>query len=238
MCWRRRKAVGRHRQGSDAPQRTVATSKLTAARRLMLTTLAAAPLAASLASANAADAATATDAAGAASAATAAVTRSHQDRAATAHPHPRSGHPSDAAKPLASKDLWATIDICKTAGTAAIGVRGSMPPDGHSHHLMFMRFKLQYHDDSTGKWVDLRSSTVASGYVKVGPANATRQGGRSFQLAPSATEGEFELRGLVYFQWRNRSKVVLSAVRPTTSGHRSAVGAAPRGFSAATCVVK
>lgn len=99
-----------------------------------------------------------------------------------------------------------------------------------------MLFRVQYLDAKTKQWVDL-SKGGESGLVKVGSATATRQAGRTFQLAEPPSGGSFQLRGIVEFQWRLGSKVMLSTTRPTIGGHHSAAGAVPRGFSAATCTI-
>ncbi len=118
-----------------------------------------------------------------------------------------------------------------------IGVRGSMPPDGHAHDTMYMRFRLQYLDSAGETWKSLEGGQSAS-FTRLGMADATREAGRTFQLSPQPQAGAFKLRGLVEFQWRQGSRVVASAARPTTAGHHSKVGAVPPGFSAATCTLE
>ena len=58
-----------------------------------------------------------------------------------------------------------------------------------------------------------------------------------FTLAPAAGMAPVELRGVVDFQWRQGSKVLLSAARPTAAGHVSLAGADPRNYTAAMCVI-
>ncbi|HEY1687236.1 MAG TPA: hypothetical protein VGF95_00050 [Solirubrobacteraceae bacterium] len=146
------------------------------------------------------------------------------------------GPPSPStSKALGSPQLWATIDICKTSSSPVVGVRGSMPSDGNAHDVMYMRFGVQYLDASTSKWAYL-SKGAETGFTKVGLASATRQAGRNFQLTNPPEGKSFELRGLIEFQWRHGSKVVLTAIRPTTSGHkRTVLHAEPPGFSVASC---
>jgi hypothetical protein len=140
---------------------------------------------------------------------------------------------------LASPQLWATIDVCKlTNGKPTVGVRGSMPSDGHSGDVMYMRFGLQYLDSGTGKWSFLPGSVEAS-FTELGKGGATRQSGRNFQLTTEAKSASYELRGVVEFQWRNGSKIVLSATKQTSAGHGKTVRhAEPAGYSAATCKVE
>jgi hypothetical protein len=144
---------------------------------------------------------------------------------ALAHAHPL----------LQSRQLWATVDICNAPDQLdTLGLRGSMPGDGHSGDTMFMRFVVQYLDSTTHKWVNLPQG-ADSGYVALGRARTARQAGHSFQFAPKANSLAFTLRGVVGFQWRRGTRVVHSASRPTTTGHKSLAGADPAGFSAASC---
>lgn len=157
--------------------------------------------------------------AAAGAAATGAPTGSH-----TLPPALRNGH-----------ELWATIDVCASKPSPLVGIRGSMPSDGQAQETMYMSFQVQYMDQKTKQWTDL-SKGGESGAVKVGGATATRQAGRTFELA-APKQGTFQLRGIVEFQWRQGSKVTLSATRPTTGGHPSTAGAVPKDFSAATCAI-
>ncbi len=75
-----------------------------------------------------------------------------------------------------------------------MGIRGSMPGDKHAHDKMYMAFRLQYMDPTNKHWVDLASAKSPS-YLYVGPGNAVRQGGRSFQLVPRAGKPSSTLRG-------------------------------------------
>jgi hypothetical protein len=135
---------------------------------------------------------------------------------------------------LESPQLWATIDVCNPADQLnTVGVRGSIPGDGHAKDELYMRFRLQYLDSTTGQWVDLANG-ADSGFLAVGAANASRQTGRSFQLVPVAGK-PVTLRGVVSFQWRRGARVEHAISRPTTAGHKSLAGADPADFSAAEC---
>ncbi len=134
-----------------------------------------------------------------------------------------------------SRELWATVDSCNPPHhPLTIGVRGSMPGDGHPRDLMYMRFLVQDLDPSTHAWVDVGAS-ADSGFVRIGSAGSTRQAGRTFEFKPTATS--YTLRGLVEFQWRRAGRTVHAANRPTAAGHTSLAGAEPKGFSAATCAL-
>jgi hypothetical protein len=136
---------------------------------------------------------------------------------------------------LNSRALWATVDVCNPKHQPHwIGIRGSMPGDGHAKDVMYMRVRVQYLDASTKQWVNL-GKLGDSGPLKLGSGVLTRQGGFSVELAPAAGKVAFTLRGYVTYQWRRGATVLESATRLTTSGHTSLAGANPRGFSAATC---
>jgi hypothetical protein len=138
---------------------------------------------------------------------------------------------------LHSRELWATVDVCSPKDQPnTIGIRGSMPGDGHPKDVLYMRFRVQYLDATTTKWLKLIKG-ADSGFLKVGSAQLARQAGRSFQFAPVAGKPTFTLRGDVIFQWRRGRTVLQTATAPTTSGHKSLAGADPRGYSAATCTL-
>ncbi len=137
---------------------------------------------------------------------------------------------------LASRELWATIDICNPPGKAdTVGIRGSMPGDGTAGDRMYMSFRLQYMNASK-RWVDLASSAPPS-FVAVGGGGSARQGGSSFELKPVSGKPAVTLRGVVDFQWRHRKTILMSTSQPTSAGHKAVVGADPANFSAATCSI-
>ena len=138
--------------------------------------------------------------------------------------------------PLAkSPELWATVDVCNTPHHPdTIGIRGSMPTDGHPHDEMYMRFLVQSLDATTKQWADLGKG-ADSGFVPIGSAASTHQAGRTFEFKP--TPSAYTLRGQVEFEWRRRGHVVHLVSLPTTAEHKSLAGAEPKGFSAATCVL-
>jgi hypothetical protein len=138
---------------------------------------------------------------------------------------------------LRSRDLWATIDVCSPADQPdTVGIRGSMPGDKQAHDQMYMSFRLQYQDAKTKKWLDLPGNPKPN-FLHVGAGASVRQGGRSFQLQPQAGKPAFTLRGVVDFQWRRGSRVLQTATRPTSAGHKSLAGADPAGFASASCLI-
>jgi hypothetical protein len=138
---------------------------------------------------------------------------------------------------LQSRLLWATINVCSPSDQPdTVGIRGSMPGDGHVHDTLYMSFRLQY-ESGTGNntsWSPL--SGAESGFVSVGGGGDTRQAGRSFTLVPVPGRHS-TLRGVVTFEWRRGSKVMRSTERTTTSGHISQTGADPKSYTAATCTI-
>jgi hypothetical protein len=144
--------------------------------------------------------------------------------------------PSAEAHSLyASRELWATVDACNPEDHPnTIGIRGSMPADGHHGDTMFMRFRVQYFDATAKQWTDVAKG-ADSGFQPVAAATLASQSGRNFQLVPST--GPFRLRGVVSFQWRRGAHVVHSATRTTTTAHKSLIGSDPAGYSAATCKI-
>jgi hypothetical protein len=142
-----------------------------------------------------------------------------------------------ASSVLQSRQLWATINICNPRDRPDyVGIRGSMPGDGHAHDTMYMSFRVQYLNSTTKHWADL-GGTMAPSFIDVGSGSAGRQGGESFQVKPISGKPAFMFRGLVEFQWRRGKKVLESTKRATTGGRPSPAHADPPGFSAATCLI-
>jgi hypothetical protein len=143
--------------------------------------------------------------------------------------------PASTHSLLQSRELWATVDICNPKDKPnTIGIRGSMPSDGHPRDVMYMRLRMQYLDTTKKEWLNV-SKGGDSGTKKLGAGTLSRQGGLSIEIAPLAGQPAFTLRGYVTFQWRRGATVLQSATRLTTAGHTSLAGADPRGYSTATC---
>jgi hypothetical protein len=145
--------------------------------------------------------------------------------------------PSRGHSLLSSRELWATVDVCNPSDQPnTVGVRGSMPGDGHAKDTMYMRFQLQYLDTTTNTWTDLMHGGD-SGFIAVGTARSARQGGTSFQLMPVTGKPAYTIRGLVTFQWRHGSSVLHETTRTTSAGHQGVADADPAGYSAAQCAI-
>jgi hypothetical protein len=139
---------------------------------------------------------------------------------------------------LRSRELWATIDVCNPAKEPdTVGIRGSMPSDGHDKDAMYMRFQLEYEDPKSKAW-SVPTHGADSGFIAVGVAKTGRQGGSSFQLgAPAKGQPGYTMRGVVTFQWRRAGRVVHEATRTTSAGHPNVARADPPGYSAAECTI-
>ena len=137
-----------------------------------------------------------------------------------------------------SRHLWATVNICDTPGNPdTVGIRAQMPGSGKSNERMYMRFRVQFLSPADNKWHNFLAKGTDSGYVSVGSARyKARQSGWTFpfKLEPGQ---QYKLRGAASFQWRRGTKVVRRAAKRTTKGHRTALSE-PKGYSAATCVIK
>ncbi|HYM46339.1 MAG TPA: hypothetical protein VES65_09320 [Solirubrobacteraceae bacterium] len=139
-----------------------------------------------------------------------------------------------ASSLLQSRELWATVDVCNPPDERnTVGIRGSMPGDGRARDTMYMRFQLQYLQ-AKGGWASL-ARDGDSGFIALGGARTTRQGGTSFQLMGVKGRPAYTLRGVVTFQWRRGARVLHEVTRTTTAGHRSAADADPPGYSTAQC---
>jgi hypothetical protein len=135
--------------------------------------------------------------------------------------------------------LWATINVCDTeANPDTIGLRGSIPGSGRRGERMYVRFQVQYWSRMERRWHNITQG-ADSGFIRVGHARyRVRQAGWSFRFAPAGDGTPHRLRGAVTFEWRRGKKVVRRARKRTRSGHRSAAGADPRGFSASVCEIR
>jgi hypothetical protein len=153
-----------------------------------------------------------------------------------AHAAGGSGSSAPAHSLLQSRELWATVDMCNPKDKPNwIGIRGSMPSDGHPNDVMYMRLRVQYLDPTKKDWLDI-SKGGDTGLLKLGSGRLARQGGLSVELAPATGKSAFTLRGYVVYQWRRGSTVIQSATRLTTAEHTTSLaGSDPKGFSAATC---
>jgi hypothetical protein len=130
------------------------------------------------------------------------------------------------------------VNICDTEESPdTVGIRASMPGSKHRRERMYMRFRVQYRPAPDQAWRDFTAEGTNSGFVAVGSARfKARQSGWTFPFALEPLQ-EYELRGVVNFQWRRGKRVVRKATKSTTKGHKTALSE-PKGYSAATCVIR
>ncbi len=136
---------------------------------------------------------------------------------------------------------WATVNICDTKKSPdRIGIRGSMKGD-LTKGGMWMRFRVQYFNRAKDVWSSMRTGGD-SGFLRAGSSlrQASIQAGRTFGYeAPADGAPPLRLRGLVTFQWRTPGgRIKRTRERFTEGGHRDAVGADPKRYSAAECKIR
>jgi hypothetical protein len=156
--------------------------------------------------------------------------------------------PSGVARAVPKKVVWATVNVCDTAGKRnSVGIRAGMPGNG-TDQRMYMRFQLQWYRARERRYVD---TGTPSGWVSAGPARfRAAQRGFTFAGIADPPAGErFRLRGEVSFEWRElrplregatrrREVVVKQARRFTRGGLRGVVGGRPPGRSDGVCLVE
>src|SRR4051794_38387201 len=127
---------------------------------------------------------------------------------------------------------WATVNVCDTAKQPdAIGIRASMPGTPKGARLS-MRFRVQYRDGDDWKAV----SGADSGWRQVGVAKGNPvEYGWSFTF--QHTSDPVTLRGVVMFRWRRGDALPKQPEVPPEAGPPSSAGAAPPGYSGATCAL-
>jgi hypothetical protein len=141
------------------------------------------------------------------------------------------------AAPAATKNLWATVNVCDTPKHPDdVGVAARMPGNGTSQR-MYMRFYVQYHDGE--RWRFVKNGGI-SPWRYVGSAKYTWAGlGWTFSFDPPPTGTSYTMRGFVRFEWRRgKSKVVKRTHRYTTAGHPGTKGADPKNYSERKCKMR
>ena len=141
---------------------------------------------------------------------------------------------SAAPAGAATKNLWATVNVCDTPSHPDdVGVAARMPGNGTSQR-MYMRFYVQYHDGE--KWRFVKNGGV-SPWRYVGGAKYTWAGlGWTFSFDPPPRGISYTMRGFVRFEWRKgKKKVVKRTHRYTSKGHPGTRDADPKDHSAKTC---
>lgn len=134
------------------------------------------------------------------------------------------------ARARASKNLWATVNVCgPRSARRTIGIRAQMPGLGFSAQLS-VRIQLEYWNVAKQHFVVVADPN-AHGVVRLGTVVAgLQQGGESFAF----THGAY-LRATVTFTYRRHGKQLLSVTRHTTGGHPLADQGRPAHYTAAAC---
>jgi hypothetical protein len=135
-----------------------------------------------------------------------------------------------------SGNLWATVNVCDTAGSPnSMGVRARMPGDGRRHR-MYMRFQAQF-KNAKGKWVPV-TGKGASKWLYAGSALfRTQELGYTFSFDAPAAGSSYVMRGLVQYQWRTKKGSVVQRTHLYTEAGHPTHGADPKNFSAAHCTI-
>jgi hypothetical protein len=128
----------------------------------------------------------------------------------------------------ASRDLWATINICNSKRfPRVIGIRGQMPSLGFNASLG-MKIEVEYQPSpKTGFKPSKLKQTIGLGQV----IHRLVQGGARWTLAPH----QGRLRGSITFVWWIGHTVLGKTTRKTTAHHHDADFGDPPRFSAAEC---
>jgi hypothetical protein len=138
----------------------------------------------------------------------------------------------------ATKDLWATVNVCDPPSARnVIGIRSSMPGNG-TQQRMFMHFSADWYSAAKKRWLPTGSS---SPWMRVGTARyVSTQAGYSFQFADPPQGTRFMMRGVVRYEWRARTsgRVLKRAMRVTKGGYKGVVGSVPAGRSDAACAIE
>jgi hypothetical protein len=150
---------------------------------------------------------------------------------------------STPAQGAATKDLWATVNVCDTPHSPdMMGVRARMPGNG-TRERMYMRFSAQFRSGKKWKAVAGRSR---SPWLYAGSALFKNQElGYTFDFDSPKVGRSYLMRGLVQFQWRDRRRhlgklrtVVVRRTHRYTAGGHPTKRAEPAGHSAATCRIR
>ena len=134
-----------------------------------------------------------------------------------------------------SKQLWATVNVCQVKGKDAakggsVGIRGEMPTLGFSSTLS-MTIQLNRWSTKTKSFAPLPYKTAKTTVSPGRFATNLHQDGAVFPFGGPAGL----LNATVRFSWSRAGKVLGTATRQTTGGHRDAAGGHPAHYSAAQC---
>ena len=151
-----------------------------------------------------------------------------------------------------NRPLWATVNICDTAGSPnALGVRISVPGNG-SNERIWARYTAQWWSSAAQEWKTVGGSGVTD-WVYVGNADmSARQAGWTFRFVQPPSGTTYVMRGVVEFEWRDevgsarrarkahraqRVAVVRQRTLLTETGMHGVQGGDPAGTSKAMCLI-
>jgi len=121
------------------------------------------------------------------------------------------------------RPLWATVNICDTAGAPnALGVRTSVPGNGSGERI-FSRYTAQWWSSAKQEWLTVGGSGVTD-WIFLGDADMTsRQAGWTFRFVQPPAGTTYVMRGVVELQWRQLVQVARKSrkARRARSGHRN-----------------
>ena len=120
------------------------------------------------------------------------------------------------------RPLWATVNICDTAGAPnALGVRTSVPGNGSGERI-FSRYTAQWWSSAKQEWLTVGGSGVTD-WIFLGDADmSSRQAGWTFRFVQPAAGTTYVMRGVVELQWRQLVQVARKSrrARRARNGHR------------------
>jgi hypothetical protein len=101
------------------------------------------------------------------------------------------------------RPLWATVNICDTAGSPnALGVRTSVPGNGTNERI-FARYTAQWWSAEEQEWLTVGGSGITD-WIHLGDAAMTsRQAGWTFRFVQPPAGTTYVMRGVVELQWRD-----------------------------------
>ena len=121
------------------------------------------------------------------------------------------------------RPLWATVNICDTAGAPnALGVRTSVPGNGSGERI-FSRYTAQWWSSAKQEWLTVGGSG-ATDWIFLGDADvSSRQAGWTFRFVQPPAGTTYVMRGVVELQWRQLVQVARKSrrARRARKGHRN-----------------
>jgi hypothetical protein len=144
--------------------------------------------------------------------------------------------PAANAATTGTRDLWATVNVCDTAGSPnEMGVRARMPGDGRRHR-MYMRFLAEFRN-SKKQWEPVSGKGASSWLYAGSSLFRTQELGYTFSFDPPKAGSSYLMRGLVQFQWRSKKGAVVRRTHLATEAGHPTKGADPKNFTAASCSI-